>query len=147
AEMVSATRSLPADPANVLVTRGSQMAWTLLARALFGPGDTVAVETLGYRPAWKALQHTGARLAPVPVDAAGLPVDAADDLARTAGPCTSRRTASTRPRSPWRRTGACGYLSSPPATGSPLSRTTTITSSITRAGLSSHWPAWTTRAP
>ena len=84
AEMVSATRSLPADPANVLVTRGSQMAWTLLARALFGPGDTVAVETLGYRPAWKALQHTGARLAPVPVDAAGLRVDAVDDLARTA---------------------------------------------------------------
>lgn len=83
AAMVSATRSLPADPANVLVTRGSQMAWTLLARALAGPGDTVAVEDLGYRPAWKALKHTGARLAPVPVDAAGLQVDVVDDLART----------------------------------------------------------------
>lgn len=84
AEMVSATRSLPVGPANVMVTRGSQMAWTLLARALLGPGDTVAVEELGYRPAWQALQQTGARLAPVPVDGAGLRVDAVDDLARTA---------------------------------------------------------------
>src|SRR5262249_5207107 len=86
AEMVSATRSLPADPSNVLVTRGSQMAWTLLARALLGPGDTVAVENLGYRPAWKALQHTGARLAPVPVDAAGPGVGAGGAPAPTPPP-------------------------------------------------------------
>jgi GntR family transcriptional regulator / MocR family aminotransferase len=83
AEMVSATRSLPAGAANILVTRGSQMAWTLIARALLEPGDTVAVEHLGYRPAWEALRHTGARLAPVPVDPAGLRVDVLAGLART----------------------------------------------------------------
>jgi GntR family transcriptional regulator / MocR family aminotransferase len=83
AEMVSATRSLPADAASILVTRGSQMAWTLIARALLDRGDTVAIEHLGYRPAWEALQHTGARLEPVPVDAAGLRVDVLDHLART----------------------------------------------------------------
>jgi GntR family transcriptional regulator/MocR family aminotransferase len=83
AEMVSATRSLPADAPSILVTRGSQMAWTLIAQALLNPGDTVAVEHLGYRPAWEALQHTGARLAPVPVDTAGLRVDVLHDLART----------------------------------------------------------------
>lgn len=85
ADMVSATRSLPAGPANILVTRGSQMAWTLLARALVGPGDTVAVEHLGYRPAWEALRHTGAGLVPVPVDASGLRTDVLHDLARAGG--------------------------------------------------------------
>jgi GntR family transcriptional regulator / MocR family aminotransferase len=81
AEMVSATRSLPALPENIIVTRGSQMAWTLLTRALVGPGDVVAVENLGYRPAWEAFGHTGARLLPVPVDEAGLRTDLLAELA------------------------------------------------------------------
>jgi GntR family transcriptional regulator / MocR family aminotransferase len=75
AEMVSATRSLPADSGNILITSGSQMAWTLLGLSLLGPGDTIAVEALGYRPAWEAFRQTGARLSPVPVDDAGLRVN------------------------------------------------------------------------
>ena len=45
------------------------------------PGDVVAVEALGYRPAWSALAATGARLVPVPVDEHGLDVDALEALA------------------------------------------------------------------
>lgn len=85
ATMVSATRSLPADPVNVLVTGGSQMAWSLLGLSLLGPGDTIAVEALGYRPAWEAFRQTGARLSPVPVDGSGMRVEALAELA-----CTER---------------------------------------------------------
>ena len=44
-----------ADEDGVMITRGSQMALDLVARALLGPNDVVAVEALGYRPAWQAL--------------------------------------------------------------------------------------------
>jgi GntR family transcriptional regulator / MocR family aminotransferase len=76
AEFVSRRRGLAASAENVLVTRGSQMALDLVARALCAPGDVVAVEALGYRPAWNALSRAGARLLPIPVDADGLDVTA-----------------------------------------------------------------------
>ncbi len=47
----------------------------LVARALIRPGDVVAVEALGYRPAWNAFENAGARLVPIPVDEGGLRVD------------------------------------------------------------------------
>ncbi|WP_437678720.1 PLP-dependent aminotransferase family protein [Sorangium sp. So ce131] len=81
AAMLSAVRGLAAGPAALLVTRGSQMALDLVARALIAPGDAVAVESYGYRPAWEALRLAGARLLPVPVDAAGVSVDALAELA------------------------------------------------------------------
>ena len=80
AAMLSATRGLAADASSLLVTRGSQMALYLIARALFQPGDVVAIEALGYRPAWEAFRQAGARLVPLPVDAAGLDVDALAQL-------------------------------------------------------------------
>jgi GntR family transcriptional regulator / MocR family aminotransferase len=76
ARMLSETRGLAAGEDDVLVTRGSQMALFLVARALVRPGDVVAVEALGYRPAWDALRLAGARLVGLPVDAQGLQVDA-----------------------------------------------------------------------
>jgi GntR family transcriptional regulator/MocR family aminotransferase len=76
AQMVAATRGVAASASNVLVTRGSQMGVDLVARTLITPGDVVAVEALGYRPAWEALRAAGARLAAVPVDAQGLDVGA-----------------------------------------------------------------------
>jgi GntR family transcriptional regulator / MocR family aminotransferase len=76
AEMASALRGLAATAETLVVTRGSHMGFDLVARALIRPGDVVAVEAFGYRPAWWALQQAGARLAPVPVDAGGLDVDA-----------------------------------------------------------------------
>jgi GntR family transcriptional regulator/MocR family aminotransferase len=76
AELVSRRRALAARAENVLVTRGSQMALDLVARTLCKPGDAVAVESLGYRPAWRALTGAGARLVPIPVDRRGLVVEA-----------------------------------------------------------------------
>lgn len=76
ADMLNALRGLAAGPDDVLVLRGSQMALYLAARAIVRPGDTVAVEALGYRPAWDAFRAAGARLVGVPVDGDGLRVDA-----------------------------------------------------------------------
>lgn len=75
AAMLGEARALPVAPDAVLVTRGAQMAIALAARALFTPGDTVAVESLGYGPAWEALRLAGLRLLPVPLDGRGLDVD------------------------------------------------------------------------
>jgi GntR family transcriptional regulator/MocR family aminotransferase len=80
ASMVAATRGVAARAENVLVTRGSQMGIDLAARTLVSPGDVVAVEALGYRPAWEALRAAGARLVPLPVDANGIDVDALEQL-------------------------------------------------------------------
>jgi GntR family transcriptional regulator / MocR family aminotransferase len=85
ADMLRTTRGLPIDHTGVVVTRGSQMALYLAARAILRPGDHVAVEALGYRAAWQTLRAAGARLVPVPVDAAGLDVD------RLAAACARRR--------------------------------------------------------
>jgi len=76
AGMLAATRGLVAGADDVIITRGSQMAIDLVARALLRPGDEVAVEELGYQRAWDAFRRAGARLVPVPVDQDGLDVAA-----------------------------------------------------------------------
>ncbi|GAA3225201.1 PLP-dependent aminotransferase family protein [Pseudonocardia petroleophila] len=68
-------RGLPADPGSVLATSGSTAAVAELART-FPPGARVAMEEPGYRRAVSALQAAGCVVVPVPVDAAGLVVDA-----------------------------------------------------------------------
>jgi GntR family transcriptional regulator/MocR family aminotransferase len=80
-DMLSALRGVAADGESLMVTRGSQLALDLVARTLLEPGDVVAVEALGYRPAWSALAATGARVVPVAVDEHGLDVDALEALA------------------------------------------------------------------
>jgi GntR family transcriptional regulator/MocR family aminotransferase len=82
AGMLSTTRGLASAWRHVMVTSGSQMALELVSRALIRPGDAVAIEEIGYRQAWKAFQHYGARLLPIPVDAAGLDVEALAEQAR-----------------------------------------------------------------
>ena len=76
AELLVSRRGVRATERSVLVTRGSQMALDLCARGLLRPGDAVAVEALGYRPAWDALRLAGAELVPLPVDGGGLRVEA-----------------------------------------------------------------------
>jgi GntR family transcriptional regulator/MocR family aminotransferase len=76
ASMLASTRGLTAGADDVLVTRGSQMALTLVARAVLRPGDGVAVEELGYRPAWEAFRAAGATVVPVPIDGGGIDVAA-----------------------------------------------------------------------
>ncbi|MCU0656790.1 MAG: PLP-dependent aminotransferase family protein [Polyangiaceae bacterium] len=82
AEMLGSLRGVAATPERILVTRGSQMALDLCARSLLSPGDGVAVEALGYRPAWGALRLAGATLHPVPVDDEGMDVGALARLLR-----------------------------------------------------------------
>jgi GntR family transcriptional regulator/MocR family aminotransferase len=83
ATMLSATRGLAVDASAVLVTRGSQMALALTARALLRAGDAVAVEHPGYRPAWEAFRAAGAEVVPVRIDEHGIDVVALERLIAT----------------------------------------------------------------
>jgi GntR family transcriptional regulator/MocR family aminotransferase len=80
ARMLASTRGIPAQPDQILVTRGSQMALFLAAQALLNPGDCVVVEALGHRGAWEAFAQAGARCLPVPVDDQGLHVESLAEL-------------------------------------------------------------------
>ena len=75
AGVVSATRGLSATADQLLVTRGSQMALDLVARTLLRPGDRVAVEQIGYQPAWAAFEQAGAELVYLPVDKRGMKLE------------------------------------------------------------------------
>lgn len=81
AAMLASRRGVVVGPDNVIVTRGSQMALDLVARTLLAPGDRVAVEAFGYRPAWEAFRAAGAVLVPVPVDASGMDIDVLERVA------------------------------------------------------------------
>src|SRR5690606_22285473 len=75
------------DPDAVVVTTGSQQGIDLLARCYLDPGDAVVVGSVEYLGAIQAFRASGARLHPVPVDAAGLDVDSlARDLRAGARP-------------------------------------------------------------
>lgn len=82
ARMLGASRGVCPDDDQLLVTRGAQMALSLLAEALLRPSDIVAVEGYGYRPAWSALARR-ATLVPLPVDDDGLEVAALARLLET----------------------------------------------------------------
>ena len=75
ARVVASTRGLSLSPEQLLVTHGSQMALDLVARTLVRAGDRVAVEQIGYQPAWAALEQAGAELVYVPVDKQGMSID------------------------------------------------------------------------
>ncbi|HKP61132.1 MAG TPA: PLP-dependent aminotransferase family protein [Polyangiales bacterium] len=80
ASMLQATRGILLGRDDLLITRGSQMGLSLAAEALLRPGDAVAVEAYGYRPAWQAFKRVGARLIPVQVDEHGLDTAALAEL-------------------------------------------------------------------
>ena len=81
AAWVSAARGLAASADTVMVTRGSQMALHLTARALVRPGDVVGVEALGYPHAINVFRRARAEVIPIPVDRDGLDVTALEALA------------------------------------------------------------------
>lgn len=66
----------------VLITHGSQEAIYLSGQVLLNPGDKVAVEQLGYPPAWSALEMAGAHLVTIAQDAQGIDPDDFKHLAR-----------------------------------------------------------------
>jgi GntR family transcriptional regulator / MocR family aminotransferase len=82
AAMLSATRGLAVTADDLCITRGSQMAIALLARALLRPGDVVGVEDLAHPPAVEAFRQQGARVVPIPLDAQGLKIAPLEALAR-----------------------------------------------------------------
>jgi len=80
--LLSESRGLAVAADQVLITPGSQGALDLVARTLLRPGDRVAVEDPGYEAAWATLRAAGAELVPVPVDGAGLQVEALEACLR-----------------------------------------------------------------
>ncbi|MAY64050.1 MAG: GntR family transcriptional regulator [Rhizobiales bacterium] len=76
---LASDRGVVADPARLLITRGSQMALFLAAKAALKPGQMIAVEEPGYPLAWEAFRAAGAAVRGVPVDAGGLSVAALED--------------------------------------------------------------------
>ncbi|MGC5022247.1 aminotransferase class I/II-fold pyridoxal phosphate-dependent enzyme [Micromonospora sp. DT47] len=97
AEMLASARGLTVTADDLLVTRGSQSALDLIARALVTPGDVVAVEALGHPVVRAAFRLAGARLRPVPVDRHGACVG---DLERLAGNHRIRAPAGVRGQPP-----------------------------------------------
>ncbi len=85
AELLNQHRGIAARPEHLFLASGSQMALFLLAQALVGQGDAVAVEALGSRDVWEVFQRAGARVLPVAVDDIGLDVDALEQVMK-AGP-------------------------------------------------------------
>jgi GntR family transcriptional regulator/MocR family aminotransferase len=81
---LAATRGLLADPANIMVTAGTQQALRIAAELLLDPGDTAWVEDPGYIAGRGALLAAGASPVPVPSDGEGLDVATGIQLAPAA---------------------------------------------------------------
>ncbi|MGO4714787.1 MocR-like pyridoxine biosynthesis transcription factor PdxR [Bradyrhizobium sp. 2TAF24] len=73
---LATSRGIACTASQVIVCAGYQGGVGLIARVLLRPGDQAWFEDPGYLRARRALEHAGARLVPVPVDAAGLDVAA-----------------------------------------------------------------------
>ncbi|MDO8120357.1 PLP-dependent aminotransferase family protein [Isoptericola sp. b490] len=79
-------RGIPTTADQILVTSGAQGATSLLAAALVGPGDRVAVENPAYPHTLAAIRAAGARPVPVPVHHAGLDLELLEATVRRAAP-------------------------------------------------------------
>src|SRR5690606_18382461 len=76
---LASDRGVVADPGRLLITRGSQMALFLAAKAVAEPGAIIAVEEPGYPLAWDAFRAAGAEVRGIPVDSGGLSIDELED--------------------------------------------------------------------
>jgi GntR family transcriptional regulator / MocR family aminotransferase len=75
ADHIAISRSVKAMPEDLIITNGTQQALDVVARTLMEPGDVIAVEDPGYRPAIQLFRSLRARVVGVPVDGEGLIVD------------------------------------------------------------------------
>ncbi|WP_342332247.1 PLP-dependent aminotransferase family protein [Pedobacter sp. FW305-3-2-15-E-R2A2] len=82
ATMLTMDRGLSFGIDQICITRGSQMALYLTAQILIKPGDIVAMETPGYRPAFEAFRHAGATIAPVEIDEQGIRIAELEQLCK-----------------------------------------------------------------
>ncbi|NEQ98316.1 MAG: PLP-dependent aminotransferase family protein [Cyanothece sp. SIO2G6] len=76
AQYLSRSRAVRCCPEQVIMVNGSQQALDLIARLTLDPEDWVAMEDPGYLGARYCFMGQGANLQPIPVDAAGLEVEA-----------------------------------------------------------------------
>ncbi|RPE13974.1 PLP-dependent aminotransferase family protein [Chitinophaga lutea] len=83
--MLSHKRGMNVHHNDICITRGSQMALYLTAHTLISNGDTVAMESPGYLPAWQTFGKAGAKLVPIKVDDKGMVIEELEQL------CKSRR--------------------------------------------------------
>lgn len=67
----------------VVAVNGSQEALFLLSKVLLAPGDKVAVEKLGYNPAWSAFRSSDAALIGINQDAQGIDPNHLEQMAKT----------------------------------------------------------------
>jgi GntR family transcriptional regulator/MocR family aminotransferase len=82
ARFLGQTRGLTVTPANILITKGAQMAMYLASQVLLKKGDEVIVGEPGYLGASEVFLSAGAALNFVPIDEEGLDVDAVEQLCR-----------------------------------------------------------------
>jgi GntR family transcriptional regulator/MocR family aminotransferase len=75
-DYLRAARAVRCDPAQIVITAGTQQAIDIAVRVLLAPGDEVWVEDPGYPLTHAQLLLAKARPHPIPVDAQGLVVDA-----------------------------------------------------------------------
>jgi GntR family transcriptional regulator/MocR family aminotransferase len=64
----------------IIVVNGTQEALYIISQILLKAGDKVAVESLGYRPAWNALKNAGAELIGVKQTKEGIDVEHLEQL-------------------------------------------------------------------
>jgi GntR family transcriptional regulator/MocR family aminotransferase len=81
ARYLARARAVNCTPEQIIIVNGSQQALQLCAQVLVDRGDMVALEEPGYLGARQAFLMHGARLHPVPVDEAGVRLEALPDEA------------------------------------------------------------------
>ncbi len=74
-------RAVRCEPDQIIVTTGTQHAIDIVIRVALRTGDQVWVEDPGYPLTSRALVAAGAKLCPIPVDAQGMNIGAAKELA------------------------------------------------------------------
>jgi GntR family transcriptional regulator/MocR family aminotransferase len=85
AQYLKQSRAVVCDPSQIIITSGSQQAISLVSRIFLNHSDTVAMETPGYRLAWRVFISEGAKILPIPVDRNGMQVS---QLKKRAGKST-----------------------------------------------------------
>ncbi len=79
---LSRDRGFHADPDNICITKGSQMALYLTAMVLINSGDTVVVENPGYPAVRRLFTELGGLVKTIEVDQEGLNIDALEVLCK-----------------------------------------------------------------
>ena len=82
ARFLNHTRGLNVSPANIMITKGAQMAIFLVSQILLKKGDEVIVGEPGYLGATEVFRNAGAALNFVPIDADGMDISAVEKICK-----------------------------------------------------------------